>query len=187
MPKKEKRSSKGEMMAQVEHDLKPSHSSGTAEEIALHRAIENTKPENERICQDAFAFNFLSSETRKFYDLLVIGSDKAKAMLNDMNRQYPGTHNSIVARVRFIDETVQASVNEGVRQLVILGAGYDTRAYRIKGLERMIVFEVDHPDTQAIKVETIKKITGSIPDNIRYVAVDLEKDDLGQKIERERI
>jgi methyltransferase (TIGR00027 family) len=47
---------------------------------------------------------------------------------------------------------VKKSIEKGLEQLVILGAGYDTRAYRIEGLEKVKVFEVDHPNTQDFKI-----------------------------------
>lgn len=70
-----------------------------------------------------------------------------------------------------------------MEQLVILGTGYDTRAYRIKGLkEKVKVFEVDHPGTQIIKKEKIREILGSLPEHVRYVSVDFEKERLGQRL-----
>jgi methyltransferase (TIGR00027 family) len=60
---------------------------------------------------------------------------------------FPGLGNSIRARVRYFDDFVKAAVAEGLEQLVILGAGYDTRAYRIDGLCKIKVFEVDHVHT----------------------------------------
>ena len=66
--------------------------------------------------------------------------------------------------------------------MVILGAGYDSRAYRIEGLKKMNVFEGDHPATQAVKMEKIKEIFGGLPDHVVYVPVDLGAEDLGQRL-----
>jgi len=54
-------------------------------------------------------------------------------------------------RTRFIDEDVEAFAASGGRQLVLLGAGFDCRAWRLRALESVTVFEVDHPATQAKK------------------------------------
>jgi len=54
-------------------------------------------------------------------------------------------------RTRFIDEDVEAFVASGGRQLVLLGAGFDCRAWRLPALDEVAVFEVDHPATQAKK------------------------------------
>ena len=52
-------------------------------------------------------------------------------------------------RTRFAEDALAAAVNQGVRQLVVLGAGLDTYAYRGALRDRLRIFEVDHPDTQA--------------------------------------
>lgn len=63
-----------------------------------------------------------------------------------------------------------------------MGAGYDTRAYRVEGLKRIKVFEVDHPNTQNLKTEKIRKIFNSLPDHVVYVPIDLAVEDFGQKL-----
>jgi methyltransferase (TIGR00027 family) len=54
----------------------------------------------------------------------------------------------IIALERYIDDFLKACLKEGLDQVVILGAGFDTRAYRIPGIEKTHVFEVDHPVTK---------------------------------------
>ena len=82
----------------------------------------------------------------------------------------PGVNGAIVARIRYIDECLLGLLGEGLQQLVIIGAGYDTRAYRIPGVgEALKVFEVDHPLTQETKIETIRKIFGALPDHVVFV------------------
>ncbi len=78
---------------------------------------------------------------------------------------------------------VKASVGDGFGQLVILGAGYDTRAYRIDGLKHIRVFEVDHPDTINMKMEKIREIFGSLPGHVTYMSADLEAVKLGRRLE----
>jgi len=93
--------------------------------------------------------------------------------------------NSTRARVRYFDDFVAESISRGLEQLVILGAGYDTRAYRIEGLNGssgIRVFEVDHPVTQGVKMEKIKEIFGGLPDHVFYLSVDLATEDLGEKL-----
>jgi methyltransferase (TIGR00027 family) len=97
-------------------------------------------------------------------------------------RFFPGLNNSIVARVRFFDDFVKRLMDEGILQLVILGAGYDSRAYRIEGLKKIRTFEVDQPATQAVKIDKIKEIFGHLPDHVVHVSADLGRDDLGQRL-----
>jgi len=89
---------------------------------------------------------------------------------------------SLRIRVRYFDDFIKKSVDKGLEQLVILGAGYDTRAYRIEGLENVKVFEVDHPNTQHFKIRKIREIFGFLSDHVVYVPVDLETRKLGQSL-----
>lgn len=84
----------------------------------------------------------------KIYTLLMkmFGADW---LYRAFERKGPGVFGFIITRARYIDDYLQSSIDEGIEQLVILGAGYDSRAYRFDGLkDRVKVFEVDHPATQ---------------------------------------
>ncbi len=147
----------------------------TAEFIALHRAVEMLRPEEERVCHDPLAVRFISPEW------VALISDREKLMVEARKaaQERPGINGAIVARVRFIDEVVLQYVEEGLAQLVILGAGYDSRAYRIGGIkENVHVFEVDHPLTQQIKIRKLVDIFGEKPGHVTFVPVDFAKDDL---------
>lgn len=158
----------------VETGEKKKGSSVTAENVAFVRALESLKPEGERICYDPYAIRFLSHQYVKFMEMAACDPSKTP---------FPGVHNSLSARVRYFDDFVIRFVNDGLEQLVILGAGYDTRAYRIEGLrDKVRVFEVDHPGTQIPKIEKIKGIFGSLPDHVTYVQVDFETEDFGQRL-----
>lgn len=160
--------------------MKKEPSSKTAEGIALHRFRESVRPEIERICYDPYAVYFINPGILEF---IRNNPDKARAESERYNRYLPGASNSVVARVRYFDDFVKKSINEGFEQLVIMGAGYDSRAYRIEGMGKLKVFEVDHPDTQKVKMEKIRKIFNSLPNHVIYVSVDLATEDLGQKLQ----
>jgi len=150
--------------------------SRTAEDATLIRMGESQKGEDERICYDPLAIHFISQETlellRKNPEI-----EKEKEVI------FRGVANTIAARVRYFDDFVKESIGNGIKQLVILGAGYDTRAYRIEGLkENVKVFEVDHPGTQDVKIEKVKELFGSLPDHIGYVPIDFEIETLDQKL-----
>ncbi|HWQ47400.1 MAG TPA: class I SAM-dependent methyltransferase [Methanosarcina sp.] len=163
-----------------EANTKRKGSSKMAELIALHRVAESRKTEGERICYDPYAVYFVNPETLAF---AASNPEKTKEMSEYYERLFPGLGNSIRARVRYFDDFVKKSIDGGFRQLVILGAGYDTRAYRIEGLKGKIrVFEVDHPDTQSVKIEKIKKIFGALPGHVTYVPVDFETEALGERL-----
>ena len=153
--------------------------SKTAETIAMVRVSESRKPEDECVCYDPHAIRFISQEV---LDFAAHNPEKYKTFVARNERLVPGASNSIVARVRFFDDIVKSSINDGLEQLVILGAGYDTRAYRIEGLDKIKVLEIDHPATQSIKIEKITEIFGSLPDYVTYIPIDLELNNFGQQL-----
>jgi methyltransferase (TIGR00027 family) len=143
--------------------MKKAQASGTAIGAAAVRAIESEKPANERICYDPFA--------RRFIDTWVYLLMKLFAWYGEWHTK--GGLTCIVCRCRYIDDYLQECLKSGIAQLVILGAGLDSRAYRNElhqGVAR--VFEVDHPATQASKIERVKKVFGKIPSHVTYVSVD---------------
>lgn len=151
-----------------------------AELIALYRVTESKKPENERICYDPYAVHFVDLKMLAF---VASNPDKPTDMAKYYERLFPGLANSIRARVRYFDDFVMNSIDKGLEQLVILGAGYDTRAYRIEGLkEKVKVFELDHPGTQNEKIEKVKKIFGFLPSHVIYVPVDSETENFGKRL-----
>jgi len=80
----------------------------------------------------------------------------------------------IAARTRFAEDALAAAVAHGTRQLVVLGAGLDTFAYR-NPWPQLRVFEVDHPDTQAWKRHRLADAAIEVPENLEYVPVDFER------------
>jgi methyltransferase (TIGR00027 family) len=86
----------------------------------------------------------------------------------------------MAARSRFAEDCLGTAVSRGVRQAVVLGAGFDTFAlrnpYSDLGLR---VFEVDHPATQAWKRKRLSEVGLAIPGSLTFAAIDFESDDLG--------
>ncbi len=163
----------------IKKNTKRREPSKMAELIALHRVAESALPEGERICYDPYAVRFVDPE---IFEFARKNPEKAKAMREHYERLFPGLGNSIRARVRYFDDFVKTSIKEGLDQLVILGAGYDTRAYRIEGLNKIRVFEVDHPVTQAVKTKKVIQIFGHLPEHVVYIPVDFESEALGQRL-----
>jgi len=148
-------------------------------QIAGVRAGETQLPENERVFEDPYAQYFFPENIREQFK----GAASVKAERAKYEQLMPGMNGAIVARIRFIDECLAKSLREGLKQMVIIGAGYDTRAYRIKGVrEALKVFEVDHPETQAFKKATIQSIFGELPKYVAYVPVVFGQDRLDQKL-----
>jgi methyltransferase (TIGR00027 family) len=81
----------------------------------------------------------------------------------------------LALRTVFIDEAVTREVERGTRQLVILGAGLDGRAWRLPSLAGVSVFEVDHPSTQAAKRARLGALK-PVAARIDFVPVDFEQE-----------
>ena len=149
--------------------MKRNQSSVTAQGIAAIRAIESSKPLEQRICYDPLARQLVSPV---FYLLtkLFAGYGRWRA---------PGTMEYIVARTRCIDDYLQAYLDSGIEQLVILGAGLDSRAYRFKQLIGHVnMFEVDHPATQLEKRRILARIFGEVPEYVSFVPLDFNEETL---------
>lgn len=88
----------------------------------------------------------------------------------------------IAVRTRFAEDALAAAVNEGVRQLVVLGAGLDTFAYRSPFGDRLRVFEVDHPATQAWKRDLLAAAAIPITAGLTFVSVDFQRERLDERL-----
>lgn len=84
-------------------------------------------------------------------------------------------------RTRFIDRQVVAGLDHGVRQVVVIGAGYDCRSLRFSDAPARW-FEVDHPSTQLDKLDRLRRV-GAAADHISFVALDLMQGDLGSELD----
>jgi methyltransferase (TIGR00027 family) len=152
--------------------------SRTAEYVALFRALETARPPGERLFSDPLAVAFLQPSLRAGVALASLpGVGRLVPALID--RRWPGPRPSAVARTRVIDDALQRAVDRGLDQLVLLGAGYDSRPYRLRGVRAVRVFEVDHPATQAVKRRVVEDLFGEPPAHVSYVPVDFDRDELG--------
>ncbi len=159
--------------------MKEGKPSRTAEAAAFWRAAESLNPEGERVCYDPFASHFV----RPAYAIVLKCRLLRRIGLWYAEQIAPGAQGEVVARTRYIDDYLKMCIEDGIEQLVVLGAGYDSRAYRFHELEgRVKVFEVDIPTTQGVKTDRVKKIFGSLPENVVYVPVDFENEKLDQRL-----
>jgi methyltransferase (TIGR00027 family) len=157
--------------------MDPSIPSRTAEYVALFRALESVRGAERRLFEDRSAPCFLRPELR----LVARAARFAPArsmVVAFIDRRWPGPRLSAVVRTRVIDDFVLGAISGGCAQVLLLGAGYDTRALRLPTLASSTVFEVDHPTTQAHK----RAALGMTPPNVRYVPLDFEHDSLTEAL-----
>lgn len=150
----------------------------TAEGMALLRAIEQARPPEQRIITDPYAAAFL-----RFPGLQWIARSRwlSRLLLGFFDKRAPGAVEFLTIRPRLVDELATELVAQGLEQIVILGAGFDTMSLRIREqLGSVTIYEVDHPATQAAKHKTIARL--GTPAQVRFVAVDFEQDDFAEKL-----
>jgi len=137
----------------------------------MARAVEHLKPSAERVVDDPWAQYFLSSAARR---TLAMWSDSVTGRV--LRRLGPTGTTYVPLRHRFIDEHLTEALDAGVSQVVLLGAGYDTRAYRFADqLDGRPVFEVDLAPISRAKAATIAKHGDEFPDaNVVRVEIDFE-------------
>jgi methyltransferase (TIGR00027 family) len=161
-------------------------SSFTAETMALQRAFESHRSPSTRLFNDPYADEFLHGPLR-----VISRASRLPVLGPAVPRLYdavvgPGPRPSAIARTRLIDD-VLSGIGPEIGQVVILGAGFDSRAFRLEALAGRTVFEVDHPATQVTKRTIIDRIgledAGAA--RVVYVAVDFERDALDLRLEAE--
>lgn len=159
--------------------MKPGRPSVTATHNAFLRACEAVKPADRRICRDALARRFLTGRLRVAFRNPILRHQ----ILATWEALAPGVCAAILARTRFMDECLRSALACGTRQVVILGAGYDTRAYRMDALKTGVaVFELDHHDTQAWKLRMVERIFRFPPAHVAYVPIRFDRDRLADRL-----
>lgn len=106
-----------------------------------------------------------------------IAGDEGEDIAKRLDAKYPPMEMWLALRVAYLDRLVGLAVDRlSIRQVVILGAGYDTRAARLPRAG-VRFFEVDHPATQAAKREKLAKLPGYPLDAATFVACNFERED----------
>jgi methyltransferase (TIGR00027 family) len=154
--------------------------SQTAEAVCLMRATDQRRVADRRILDDPFARYFLGPMSRA-----ALASWEASGRLGDLaERLSPGLTAWVLTRHRYIDDCLVQALEKGVEQVVLLGAGYDTRAYRFTTeLRGRPVYEVDFPATSRRKARIVSKRAKEMPEsNVRAVEIDFETESVRERL-----
>jgi methyltransferase (TIGR00027 family) len=146
--------------------------------MALFRALESIRPPEQRLFTDQFAAGFLSPPMRLAVGIARRSTYVRTRLINWIDRRWPGARASAVARTSFIDRELEQAIMAGITQVVLLGAGYDSRGYRIEGVEKASVFEVDRHETQALKRRLLARHLRPFAPNITFVEIDFLRETL---------
>jgi len=145
-----------------------------AERVAITRAAHQCLDQEPLVFADPLAMPIIGPEARRW-----LSENLATFNTEGMRR----SRGMVTIRSRFAEEQVLSAVARGTTQYVILGAGLDTFAYRQTALtERLVVFEVDQPDTQRWKLDRLADAGIPVPPNLRFVPLDFNEGALGETL-----
>jgi methyltransferase (TIGR00027 family) len=161
--------------------MKVPEASRTAEHMAFFRALESGRPVRQRLFEDSYAIHFLCPALRRAVQISRIPVLGALIPWY-VDRRISGARTSGVARTCLIDGLLRRALHAGMRQIVILGAGFDCRGYRIPGIDRSLLFEVDHPATQSVKLGKLRRLLPQLPEYVRFVPLDFDRQSLSSAL-----
>jgi len=157
--------------------------SSTAYGAAFLRAVENLLPQDKRLFEDPYSEKILPP-MYKFFVIIMRPSRIWNFLMNMMEKSSPGVIGGILCRTRYIDDLLNNAIDEGFGAVVNLGAGMDTRAFRITGVENIQYFELDSPELLKVKRSNIDKNIGELPSNVSLVPIDFISQDLGEELKK---
>ena len=164
--------------------VEPGKPSKTAIQAMALRAIGSHDPDPTVRNPDWLAERFLGAEERaQIPDLLAI-----RALSEDYRevmKRGAGPVRIHTVRTKFIDEHLLKAVEAGAVQVVNLGAGFDSRAYRFRqALRNVKVFELDYGPTQEYKRRRVAEVIGAPPPNLIFVPIDFTREKLVEVLRR---
>jgi len=146
----------------------------TALGAAICRLIEQYQPEEKRLFNDQVVKYLLNTPIR----MLMQFSSMRKYTIKQTDAIMQGIYGVQVCRTRFIDDAVQSALSQGIEQLMILGAGFDTRPYRLAGISSVKVLEIDLPSVQEAKKKRLQKHFGRLPEYVTFIPIDFDTQSL---------
>lgn len=152
--------------------MHPSRASLTAEWVAAIRGAASRLPAPYAGAPDEAAFSLIPRPLAVLAESIRT-SPLPVAAFRALDAATLGLAANVVLRTLRLDELAVDAVARGARQLVVVGAGYDARAFRLDGLGEVTAFEVDHPSTQARKRELLAGLAHRTREHV-FVAVDFE-------------
>jgi methyltransferase (TIGR00027 family) len=152
--------------------------------VAALRAFGSHEPDASVRNPDWLAERLLGPSERQLIEAHPVSAALSENYLKGrQNRDVAGMSNVLLIRTRFIDDYMDRALQSGAAQVVILGAGFDTRAYRFSDLLKdTLVFEVDYHSTQRLKKLRLEQALGAIPPHVRFVEIDFERNTLADAL-----
>lgn len=147
--------------------------------LAFLRGVESSFHPDVRFFEDSFALKLIPGTAFK----LASGLTKFRYFRNKIIKRYeksiPGVYGNMICRTRYIDEKLNEAIESGYKNVVIIGAGMDMRAFRINGIETLRVFELDNASMSDHKQRTVAPF-GLDSQHINYLPANLKNESLAK-------
>ncbi len=157
--------------------MEPDRASWTARLAAYARAYHYAH-DSRRVFEDFLAGALITREDRETMD-----TQWAPAAADSQPRRPGGAH--MLGRARYNEDKLFGAIDKGISQYVIVGAGMDTFALRRPDLqERLRIFELDHPATQALKRDRLSQAALALPPHLHFCPTDFERESVGSSLSR---
>ena len=141
-------------------------------------AMEQHFPEGARIIHDDLAYRILPFGMRVYVWLTQLSWTR-DWMIRIAEKMAPGVWAMVLCRKRYIDDKAAEAAGGQAETVVNLGAGFDTRAYRLPALTKVPVWEVDQPEIIDAKLRRLRKVFGEVPAHVTLVPIDFDREELG--------
>lgn len=145
-------------------------------------AVEQYESARRRLVDDDLAGSFLPPALRAF-TRTTRWSVVRGLLIRATERSGPGLWANLTCRKRYIGDKLTQALAD-IDAVVILGAGLDTKGYRLARHSAIPVFEVDLPVNIERKRSVVRRALGTVPDSVHLVPVDFERDDLAAELAR---
>jgi methyltransferase (TIGR00027 family) len=160
--------------------MKPRQASKTAEAAAAIRAA-HLLHDHPVVFRDPYALQMTSPAWRAVVRHRLLNWLIVRRLLTVLRP----VHGQVLGRARYCEDALEVALGDGVGQYVMVGAGFDSFALRRRDLSgRVTIYELDHPDTQALKRKRLVPLDGKLSLTAVFVPVDLQREAVGVAVRR---
>jgi methyltransferase (TIGR00027 family) len=167
--------------------------SRTALATSLMRAA-HTRLDPHPLINDSWGDRLVPESVRAMFRASVLARMDPKARkaalaapesIVDESLRRSSAYANVITRTRVTEDALQAAVMKGVRQYVLIGAGFDSFSLRRpKFAANLEIFEIDFPATQELKIERIKECGLALPKSVHFIAADLSRETVAAALSR---
>jgi len=161
--------------------VEPGSLSITAEGVLATRAVFNLHPD-EKVRNDDYMAMAMVHSDYWHYSLMTDDFDAYQKIVKTFRIT---TAHYVNARTKHIDAILTKTAAEGIAQVVNLGAGYDSRAYRFrKAMPQVKFFEIELPEMVVEKKRRLKQVLGEVPDYVTFVPIDFKTQTIPDELKK---